>query len=271
MPISNELNNTIALLNNLDEKKDYIVSNTKTKGWEKQAKTRFRNFLGWFIHLITFTFVPRIPGLDKLARNILDHMKNELEKSPTVSSIEKRSLKNAVRKLGKMIKANGGSEYQNVKKFKDTVRLKSLDVVQNLGKELHTLHIHSPIRIKPKIETPSKKGSPRPATPKKAASTPIRAIVAVQPEPETPDPHLQKLLQDIVAVNEDENRKKGSIKEIGNLLPEIEESSYDSLLSILDKERANALSDSIRSTLIKTLSRGDISYTSRETLTSKYC
>lgn len=187
----------------------------------------FKNFLNWFIHIITFTSVPVNGELDKVAERILGNAQNIQDNEITLK--QKELLTKAIDNLQIMIKRHGGAPGAENYIQETKNKIQNLVVVQNLGKkEKDQAKKEEPEPVVPKKEEkkdlcqpePKKENSlpednkeqniPKP-TPKQEDPLPV-----IPPPAVSQDKKLQNLLRGL----------KGSVteiaKEIGNLLPELE-------------------------------------------------
>lgn len=134
MAISPEFNKIVRFLNERDVVKDSIFLPKNKKELQRiDKRTRFQNFLHWFIHIITFTLVPRNKDLDRVTLHILAHAK-ELDKSTGRFTIEQKNLlKHAFKNLRTIIRENGGrNEGEVSQRLRSINKINSLESVQEL-------------------------------------------------------------------------------------------------------------------------------------------
>ncbi|QLH37297.1 MAG: hypothetical protein HWD61_15080 [Parachlamydiaceae bacterium] len=91
MTFSSEFNSTVRFLYHLNLNKDCPSLHHNHLVLERK-RTCLKNFLHWFIHLITFTLVPRNKKLDTVTHHILSKLKEINDPPKGLSDQEKFSL-----------------------------------------------------------------------------------------------------------------------------------------------------------------------------------
>ncbi len=133
MSFSLKFQENIDHLNKIDPSQFSIVINADQSLVPKKVSC-IRNFFGWFIHLITFTHIPRNAKLNDVFRYFLEESRKVEDNKITFT--EKQSLLNAIQNLEIIIAKHGGSKKKEVKKLIQTINnIISLEVVKELGKD----------------------------------------------------------------------------------------------------------------------------------------
>ena len=98
-----------------------------------KKRSCIRNFFSWFIHLITFTLVPRNASLDKAALHVLNIISQELQRPSGFTTIQKREVKNALKNLYTIAKSEGGKETHKIKQLLLSIdKIKVLEAVKKI-------------------------------------------------------------------------------------------------------------------------------------------
>ena len=207
----------IDFLNNIIPTKFGIALESNSLVFVKR-RSCIRNFFSWFIHLITFTLVPRNASLDKAALHVLNIISQELKRPSGFTKSQKREIKNAIKNLYTIIKNEGGKETHKIKQLLISIdKIKVLDAVKKIES--------SPIM---KNDPPVKKGEPERQDPPEVVqkvenniSAPTIEEQKKEPVDKPKDIKLQNLLQDLI----DKKATKDKInQEIANLLLSVEDS-----------------------------------------------
>lgn len=151
MSISNKLNTDISFLNNLNPAKNSIILQSDQL-IKVEKRSCLRNFLSWFIHLITKK--TRNPKLDEVSYRILNDAE-ELKNGNHVTKEERGLLKQAFTTLSEIIKNNGGSKSKDVLQLLQTIdKLNTLEPVKKL-----------PANTADKVQDPAKLDASKKAEP----------------------------------------------------------------------------------------------------------
>ena len=127
-----------------------------------EKRSFFRNFLSWFIYLITFTLVPRNRELDRITQEILKNISDERD---NFTEQEKSLAEKGMRNLKEVVANNGGSEEAAIDELIAIIeKIQALPEVKKLG--------GSPIA---RVDSPQPKAR---AADDKPAEKSIEALVA---------------------------------------------------------------------------------------------
>lgn len=135
MFLSDEFKRNVNVLCSFDPLQETVTLNFQTKQYSilsLKKNSCFRNFIRWFIHLITFTLVPRNPDLDQVAQNILQETKH-LKMEENLEETDQKKLLIAVENLYIATKIQGGSRQNKIEKLLQTIRsIKSLEPANHM-------------------------------------------------------------------------------------------------------------------------------------------
>lgn len=135
MPINNSLKKDVDFLSSIHPEHSSLVLDSNSTLRKEKKRSQAMNFLSWFIHLITFTLVPRNRKLDQVTERILEESK-ELESPLEITVDEKNLLQKAIRNLKEISQLNGGSKTSKIHRLLITIdNIKTLEPIKNLSQK----------------------------------------------------------------------------------------------------------------------------------------
>lgn len=135
MPINNSLKKDVEFLYTIQPEKSSLALDSNSMLTKEKKRSSAINFLSWFIHLITFTLVPRNRKLDQVTERILEEAKG-LESDSEITVDEKNLLQKAIRNLKEIIEFNGGSKTSKIHRLLNTIDdIKALEPIKNLSQK----------------------------------------------------------------------------------------------------------------------------------------
>ncbi|MBN9377714.1 MAG: hypothetical protein BGO14_11520 [Chlamydiales bacterium 38-26] len=133
-------------INRLDPNQSSLAIDQSNQLIQIHKRSVASNFWHWIIHIITFTLVPRNKSLDEVTKRILQETQ-DLPAKQTLTVDEKNLLCQAISKLQKIIKCNGGGQEKTVSELLGTIhRIQALHAVKNLTNTT-TSSTHPPIPV----------------------------------------------------------------------------------------------------------------------------
>lgn len=240
MPFSLKVTDNLQFLKDLDA--DQFSITQDNNGLAKIARrSPFWTFFWGVVHFVTFGYVPKNRELDRICREILKEIGEELG---NISEIEKDGAENGVRNLSAIVENNGGSEGASIDKMLEAIaKIQNLPEVLKISGNDEALDatfdksesedLPDDVPVPEDVSLPAEdvlvpdeseeeNENPVNEEPQDSPKTePVQdPAVAIQQD----DKKLQHLLQDLLQQPDRSDREMIEMHQIGLLLPEVKES-----------------------------------------------